>query len=204
MNPYTIIFIGPQGSGKGTQIEKLDAVVRNTDPAGRVVTIQTGRLFRGLAHKQISYTERHISETIDTGILQPHFLTVVLWGEVMADQLDPHSHLLIDGFPRTLSQAEMLEDAFQFYGRDKVTVINLTAPDEIVRARMQGRARPDDTPVAIAERLRLYHEETVPVLDFYRARASTTIVDIDATDTIEGIHKAILAGVGLNNQQEAS
>lgn len=196
MHPQTIIFVGPQGSGKGTQIEKLDAVVRAAHPADRVVTIQTGRLFRGLAHKQVSYTERHVSETIDTGALQPHFLTVVLWGEVMVSQLDPLCHLLIDGFPRTLEQAKMLEGAFQFYSRDTVTVINLTTTDEIAKKRMEGRARPDDTPVAIAERLRLYHEETVPVLDFYRARAHTTVVDVDASRTIEEIHHAILDGVG--------
>lgn len=200
MHPHTIIFIGPQGSGKGTQIEKLDAAVQRAHPAGRVVTIQTGRLFRGLAHKQVSYTERHISETLDTGVLQPHFLTVVLWGEVMVSQLDPLSHLLIDGFPRMLAQAEMLEEAFQFYKRDNVTVINLTAPDAVARSRMQSRARRDDTPAAIAERLRLYHEETLPVVSFYRARPNTTVLDIDGTGTVEAIHSAILCGIGLGSR----
>lgn len=197
MPPYTIIFIGPQGSGKGTQIERLDAAVRAADPTQRVVTLQTGRLFRGLAQKQVSYTERYVSGTIDTGILQPNFLTVVLWGEVMMSQLDPLSHLLIDGVPRTLAQAHVLDEALRFYKREKVTLINLTAPDEVAKARMQGRARPDDTPAAIAERLATYHKETIPVLDFYRLRPDTTVLDIDATASIEAIHDEIVSGIGL-------
>lgn len=204
MSPYTVIFIGPQGSGKGTQIERLDAAMRASYPAARVVTLQTGRLFRALAHKQVNYTERRVGETLDTGALQPDFLTVVLWGEVMRDQVDPQSHLLIDGVPRTLAQARVLDEALQFYKRDNVTVINLTAPDEVAKARMQGRARPDDTPAAIDERLRLYHGETVPVLDFYRVRANTTVLDIDATDTIEEIHEAILNNLGLNQSPESA
>ena len=83
MNPYTIIFIGPQGSGKGTQIEKLDTVLRTHDPSRKVIDIQTGRRFRALAAKGEGYTERHIQETLNTGILQPLFLSVVLWGDAM-------------------------------------------------------------------------------------------------------------------------
>lgn len=203
MHPYTIIFIGPQGSGKGTQIEQLDAALRRAHPEGRVVTIQTGRLFRGLAHKQVSYTERRISATIDTGMLQPDFLTAVLWGEVMASQLDPRGHLLIDGVPRTLRQAQVLDEAFRFYERGNVTVINLVAPDGVARERMQGRARPDDTPEAIEERLRAYHTETMPVLDFYRVRPNTTVLDIDGTKTIEEIHEAIRGGLGIAREDAA-
>lgn len=202
MHAYTIIFIGPQGSGKGTQLEKLDATLRAQDTSRPIVAVQTGRLFRALAQKQETYTGRHVGETLDTGILQPDFLTAVLWGEVMIKEVDPKYHprcyVLIDGFPRTVAQAEILESAFRFYQRDEVTVINFNAPDDVVRARMKSRARSDDTDTAIAERLRLYTQETLPVLDFYRARLHTNILDIDATDTIEHIHEAIVRGLELD------
>lgn len=198
MNPYTIIFIGPQGSGKGTQITKLDAALRAADPTRRVVDIQTGRRFRALAQKQENYTERHIGETLDTGILQPHFLTVVLWGDAMINHVDPECHLLIDGFPRTVEQAHVLESALSFYKRSPLHVINLDTPEEVVRTRMQERARPDDTPESIEERLRWYREETLPVVDVYRARPDTVVLDIDGTDTIEGVHAAIIRGLGLS------
>lgn len=197
MSPYTVIFIGPQGSGKGTQIEKLDAVLKERDPTRRVVDVQTGRRFRALAAKQESYTERHLSETLDTGVLQPHFLTVVLWGDAMIDQVDPDCHLLMDGFPRTVAQAEVLETALAFYQRTPLYIVYLNTPEEVVRERMKGRARPDDTDASIEERLRWYREDTLPVIDFYRKRRDTVVLDIDGTGSIEEVHTAIVAGLGL-------
>lgn len=194
--PYTIIFIGPHGSGKGTQITKLSTVMRATHPRERVVAIQTGRLFRALAQQE-SYTARHVNETLNTGIWQPDFLTTALWGEVMMRDVDPICHLLIDGFPRTRAQAEVLQGAFDFYKRKNITVVALNVSDEVVRVRMKSRARLDDTKEVIEKRLHLYNQETPVVLNFYRARPHTTMLDIDAADTIEAIHQAIVHGLGL-------
>ncbi len=203
MHPHTIIFIGPHGSGKGTQIEKLDAVMRAAYPRERVVTIQTGRLFRALAKEneteQESYTGTHLRDTLNTGIWQPDFLTTALWGNVMIAEVDPLCHLLMDGFPRTRAQAEVLAGAFDFYKRQDIIVVNLNVSDEVARVRMKSRARLDDTEVVIEKRLRLYNQETPPVIEFYRARSQTTVLDIDATQTIEGIHESILQGLGLHS-----
>ena len=198
MQPTTIIFIGPQGSGKGTQIERLYSVIAEKDPARRVVDIQTGRRFRALAAKRETYAERKIERTLDSGALQPDFLTHILWGQAMLDQLDPKSHLLIDGFPRTVHQAEALEDAFDFFERTYIHVINLDTPEEVVRGRMQDRARNDDTSDSIETRLRWYREDTLPVLDYYRVRPETTVHDIDGTDSIDDVHKQILTALNLS------
>lgn len=197
MNPKTVIFVGPQGSGKGTQIERLRAVMIEKDPARRVVDIQTGRRFRALAAKHETYAERKISETLDKGVLQPDFLTHILWGQAMLDQLDDKSHLLIDGFPRNVHQALVLENALQFFERNEVHVINLNTPEEVVRTRMHERARADDTEESIEERLRWYREETLPVLDHYRARINTYVHDIDGTDSIDGVHDQILQALNI-------
>lgn len=199
MNPYTIIFIGPQGSGKGTQIAKLDAVLRSLDPTRRVVDIQTGRRFRALAQKQENFTERHVFATLDTGQLQPLFLSVVLWGDAMLHHLDTDCHLLIDGFPRTVHEAHVVESALSFYKRNALIVINLDTPEDVVRERMRERARPDDTHASIEARLTWYREEVVPVIEFYRARPETTVLDIDGTDTIDGVHTAIVTALGLTH-----
>lgn len=194
----TVIFIGPQGSGKGTQIERLYKVMTELDPARRVVDIQTGRRFRALAAKHETFAERKINASLDTGVLQPDFLTHILWGQAMLDQLDPKSHLLIDGFPRTVPQAEVLENALDFFERDDVHIINLDTPEEIVRKRMYERARADDTEESIEERLRWYREDTLPVLDFYRVRPDTKVHDLNGTDTIDGVHTQILTALQLN------
>lgn len=197
MQPQTIIFIGPQGSGKGTQIAKLDAVLKEQDPTRRVVDIQTGRRFRALAMKGEGYTEKHVAETLDHGVLQPLFLSVVLWGDAMREHLDTDCHLLVDGFPRIVHEAEVLESALMFYERNHVTIVNLDAPEDVVRKRMEGRAREDDTPESIEARLTWYREETLPVIAYYRNRPDTKVVDIDGTASIEEVHHAILEALNL-------
>ncbi len=191
MQTHTIIFIGPQGSGKGTQIERLKVVMKERDPVRRIVDIQTGRRFRALAAKQEGYTDIHVSETLNTGILQPLFLSVVLWGDAFQNQVDEDCHILIDGFPRTVHEAHVLESAFSFYKRSPVTVIHLDTPDDIVRERMLCRAREDDTPESIEARLTWYREETLPVVSYYRTRPDTNVVDIDGTKSIDAVQQEI-------------
>jgi adenylate kinase len=197
MQPYTIIFIGPQGSGKGTQIERLKSELEKRDERRRVVDIQTGRRFRALAAKQETFAEDKISDSMNAGTLQPDFLVALLWGQAMVDQLDPKSHLLIDGFPRTVAQIPDLEDAFHFFERGAIDVVNLETPEEVVRERMQSRARADDTPESIEERLRWYREDTLPVIEYYKNRVDTRVHDIDGTQTIDQVQSAILRALNL-------
>lgn len=198
MNPKTIIFIGPQGSGKGTQIAKLDAVLKEKDSSRRVVDIQTGRRFRAMAMKGEGYTEKHVEQTINSGVLQPLFLSVFLWGDAMKEHVDEDCHLLIDGFPRVVDEAHVLESALKFYNRTPVDIINLDTPENVVRARMMDRARQDDTEESIEERLRWYREETLPVVEYYRKRAETSVHDIDGTASIDEVHQSILTALKLN------
>lgn len=198
MQKQTVIFIGPQGSGKGTQIDKLDAVLSEKDPTRNVVDIQTGRRFRAMAASGEGYTEQHIQETLNSGMLQPLFLSVSLWGDAMRTHLDADCHLLIDGFPRIVDEAKVLESALAFYERSPLSIINLDTPEEVVRKRMEGRAREDDTSESIEERLRWYREETLPVVEYYRTRPDTFVYDIDGTDTIEGVHEQIIKALGLD------
>ena len=197
MQPFTIIFIGPQGSGKGTQIDKLDAILNEKDPTRQVVDIQTGRRFRALAAQGEGYTEGHVAETLDSGVLQPLFLSVHLWGDAMRTYVDEDCHLLIDGFPRTVAEATVLESALSFYKRIPLTIINLDTPEDIVRARMVGRARKDDTSESIEARLAWYKTETMPVISYYRNRPNTNVIDINGTDTIDGVHAQISTALGL-------
>ncbi len=197
MQPYTVIFIGPQGSGKGTQISKLDAALSAKDPLRQVVDIQTGRRFRALAAQSEGYTEEHVKETLDSGVLQPLFLSVNLWGDAMRTHVDEKCHLLIDGFPRTVAEAAVLESALNFYKRKPLSIINLVTPEAVVRDRMLSRARADDTVSSIEARLTWYREETLPVIEYYKKRPDTTVYDIDGTDTIDGVQAQIVSALKL-------
>jgi adenylate kinase len=191
MAPHTVIFIGPQGSGKGTQIERLTRDFRESDPTRRVVDIQTGRRFRALAEKREGFTEKELYRTLNTGMLQPLFLSVVLWGDAFHQHVDPDCHLLIDGFPRTVNEAKVLESALTFYNRSPLTIVHLNTPEEVVCTRMKERARPDDTIESINARLTWYREETTSVLDYYTHRPDTRMIDIDGTQSIDGVHESI-------------
>lgn len=193
--PVTIIFVGPQGSGKGTQIARLSAILRERNPHRRVVDIQTGRRFRALAAKQEGYTEQRIHSTLNTGILQPLFLSVVLWGDAFLHHVDEDCHVLIDGFPRTVDEARVLESAFRFYKRSPVTVVHLDTPEEVVRERMVSRAREDDTQESIEARLSWYREETMPVVEYYKTRPDTRVIDINGTFSIDEVHEAIVKAI---------
>ena len=197
MKTYTIIFVGPQGSGKGTQIALLSDVLKANDRETRVIDIQTGRRFRALAAKEEGFTEKKVSKTLVTGALQPLFLSVVLWGDAFHHHVDTECHLLIDGVPRTVHEAEVLESALLFYERKNLLIINLETSENIVRERMIKRARKDDTTESIEERLNWYKEETAPVLDYYLKRPDTTVVDIDGTGTIEEVQAGILSHLKL-------
>jgi adenylate kinase len=199
MQPLTIIFIGPQGSGKGTQIEKLMSLLDQAEPARNVVEIQTGRGFRAMVKSQTTFAEKKVISSMQAGDLQPDFLTNILWGQEMLTQLDNESHLLIDGFPRNIDQAKVLDEALAFFERGSVSIINLDTPEEVVKERMLARGREDDSVASIEHRLQQYRKETLPVLDFYSNRSNTSLHNIEGTDTIEGVSAQILAALKLNS-----
>ncbi len=197
MQPLTLIFVGPQGSGKGTQISKIKNIITALDGDRKLVDVQTGSLFRSLTAPRQTFAQNKIADSLQAGVLQPDFLTYALWGQQMLSELDPGSHLLIDGFPRTVAQAETLAGAFDFFERKNIHVINLDTPEEVVKARMLERARDDDTLESIENRLRWYREDTLPVIAYYKNIANVTVHDIKGDDTIDGVHEQIISALKL-------
>lgn len=197
MSPQTVILIGPQGSGKGTQIEKLYARFKEIDTERRTVEIQSGGLFREFGKTEQGYTADHIRKTLDAGILQPLFLSIALWSRAFVRSLTSDCHLLIDGFPRTMEEAKVLDSALNFYRRDSLTVIFLDTPEEVVKERMRARARDDDTEESIEERLKWYRTDVLPVVEFYKKRENTKIINIDGTKTINEVFNAVCEGLGI-------
>lgn len=197
MEAHTIIFIGPQGSGKGTQIEELFSYLKREDSARDVIEVQTGRGFRTLAEGS-SYTAERVHDLLEHGKMVPDFLTECIVTNQLSETLTSDAHILMDGFPRNIEQAQFLDDVLAFYLREGLSVIHLDTPEDVVRARMRERGREDDTEVLINERLRLYHEMTEPLVAHYKARPGTNFVAVEGDKTIEEVQNAILAGLGLH------
>lgn len=193
MQTKTVIFIGPQGSGKGTQVAKVLKHLKAAD-SSPVVHLETGHGFRVMKESD-SYTGQQVRKLLEHGKMVPNFLTSSIVMSEIAEQITKDSDLVIDGFPRNLDQARVLDQMMEFYERDNLIVIHLNVPEEVVIKRMTGRGREDDTPELIAERLRLYHQNTTPLIEYYEKRPQTTFVEIDGTQSIDEVWNTIKTAI---------
>jgi adenylate kinase len=192
-----LVLLGKQGAGKGTQARRL------ADHYG-IVHLSTGDLFRQSAELGTLHG-LEAKRFMDAGQLVPDDVVVAVVEECLAPGAPLADGFVLDGFPRTLPQAEQLDRILG--SRPLDVVIDLDVPVEVVMDRLAGRRvckscqrvyhvnmpptvnwtcdtcggevvqRDDDTEAAIAMRLDLYEQETVPILDFYRDRGQLVTVD---------------------------
>ena len=170
-----ILIMGPPGSGKGTQAARI------AERRG-LAHISTGDMLRA-AMAAGSKLGSRVKDIVDRGDLVPDDLML----ELVLDRLsqpDAAEGFLLDGFPRTVAQADALVAALNG-SRVLERIILLEVPDEVLVERVLARGRTDDTEETIRHRLRVYIESTQPVLDTLEGRLDR--VDIDGVGTIEEI-----------------
>jgi adenylate kinase len=165
-----ILILGPQGSGKGTQARRIAA-------EHDVSHVATGDILRG-AIDAGTELGRRVEPILERGALVPDDLMI----ELIRERLEAEDRgFVLDGFPRTVVQAEALDAMLERIERRLDIVLLLDASDGVVTGRMLARAaeegRSDDTPEVIARRLGLYHELTEPVVEHYRAQGNLAVVD---------------------------
>jgi adenylate kinase len=183
-----LVLVGPPGSGKGTQGPVVAARLG-------VPYLSTGDLLREQVAANTELGKR-VAELIDAGELVPDDLMVV----VVADALDPEAAdggYVLDGFPRTLPQAEVIERAGSPLQPPDVAV-HIHIPDAVVHERLAGRAhaegRADDAdPEVIDRRLQVYVDETEPLLGHYRDLG--ILVTVEGDQPAEDVTAAILDAV---------
>lgn len=196
MDLQTVIFLGPQGAGKGTQVGLLHKYLEEHDPSRNLLHHDTGREFRSFMEKE-GYTTRRVRESINRGELQPDFLPIFLVARDLVENMQADTHILFDGFPRSVGQARAMDSAMDFYKREMVDVINLTLDEEKSIRRLLARGRDDDTETAIKKRLGLYRDTTLPVLDYLSDRDRYSIHKVSGEGTVEEIHHRILTKLSL-------
>ena len=185
-----LLVLGPQGSGKGTQAKRISA-------AHALPHVSTGDMFRAAI---ASGTElgRRVEPILASGDLVPDELTVALIRERLSEE-DARDGFVLDGFPRNLTQAEALDGMLAEIGRGLDAVLFFDLSDELAVERIRGRAldegRDDDTPEAIGRRLAIYHEQTEPVVERYRATGK--LVPLHAARSIEDVSTEIEAALDL-------
>jgi adenylate kinase len=169
-----LVLVGPPGAGKGTQAVRL---AERLD----VPHISTGDLFRANLTQETPLG-REAKRYMDAGDLVPDSVTVEMVRERLTHD-DAAKGFILDGFPRTISQATALSDLLTERGEDIDAVVEFQVPEEELVQRLLGRGRTDDTEDVIRRRQEVYRRETAPLLDHYRDR----LVTIDALGSVEEI-----------------
>ena len=182
-----ILVLGPQGSGKGTQAKRISGDYG-------LPHVSTGDMFRAL--DESTELGHEIKQIMDRGDLVPDEVTV----RMIRDRLghgDAAGGFVLDGFPRNLAQAEALDAMLREIGRRLDVIFFFDLDDETAMERALGRAheegRTDDTPETIARRLAIYHEQTEPVVEYYRTTGR--LVPLHAAGTVEDVYEEVEAAL---------
>jgi adenylate kinase len=176
-------LLGPPGAGKGTQAEKL------AEKLG-VPHVSTGDLFRRNISNETELGLR-AKKYLDAGDLVPATLTNALVDDRL-DDADATEGFILDGYPRSVEQAEALREMLA--KRDLVldAVVEFRVSEDELLARLKGRGRADDTEDVILNRMKVYRDETAPLLDYYRDELKT----VDAVGSLDEVFARALRALG--------
>ena len=192
-----LLFLGPQGSGKGTQAKRLAGGLD-------IPHIASGDMLRD-AMAAGTPLGLQIKPVYESGGLVSDETMIELIRERLA-QADAAEGFVLDGFPRTLAQAEALDEMLAAIHRPLEAVFFFDIGDDVATERMVRRAadeqRTDDTPDAIAKRLSLYHELTEPVVEHYRATGK--LVPLHAERSIDEVFAEIEDALQLVGDEDVA
>ncbi|UNK50959.1 adenylate kinase [Lysobacter sp. S4-A87] len=167
-----LVLLGAPGSGKGTQAARLKEHLQ-------VPHISTGDLLRaevaagsklGLEAKEVMASGNLVSDAILLGMLEDRF-----------SRPDTQGGFILDGYPRNLAQADALDKLLTRIRQPMDYAVQLDVPTDLLVERIAGRAkaegRADDSPESVRTRLKVYDDQTAPVIEFYRQHGQLTVVD---------------------------
>ena len=184
-----IILLGGPGAGKGTQATKLKEYYN-------IPHVSTGEVLRE-ARKAGTELGKKAAEYMDAGKLLPDSIILGIVGDKL-DMPEMKNGYLFDGFPRTIPQAEGLDEMLRSKNGSIDAVISIEAPDEVVIERLLKRAeiegRSDDNRETIESRLKVYYDQTEPLKQYYRDRGLLKVVD--GIGTVDEVFERIRVVLG--------
>ena len=196
-----VVLLGPPGAGKGTQAQIIAGELG-------VPAISTGDIFRANVSGQTELGKQ-VKTYLDAGDLVPDEITVAMVKDRLAEP-DAKAGFLLDGFPRSIPQAEQLRDSLGELGHALDRVLELVVDEEELVRRLSGRRmivdgqevqRDDDKPETVRHRLTVYREQTAPLSGFYDDEG--LLVRIDAIGEVEAVTARALRALGVDGDGEA-
>jgi len=177
-----LIVMGPPGAGKGTQSHRISE-------AYQLPHISTGAILRTEVKKGTELG-KEVGAIMDKGELVADDIVIQLVENRLNDQ-DCERGFILDGFPRSIAQAEALSAVLERRDQRELVVVSLSVPDEVLVARLRQRQRADDTEATIKNRIRIYHEQTAPLMAYYESKGVLKIVN--GNQTIEAVSREIIS-----------
>ena len=186
-----LVLFGPPGAGKGTQAQRLVGDLK-------IPQISTGEILRAAVKAQTPMGQQ-VAPLLAAGQLVPDALVVgIVQERLKAD--DANSGFILDGFPRTIAQAEALDAALKGMGRKIDAVVSLEVPEEVLISRVVARAaqssekRSDDNVETAKKRVATYRAETEPLKVFFGHKG--LLKAIDGTKSVDEVYSAIRKAIG--------
>ncbi len=198
--PLTFFFFGRSGAGKGTQVDKLKNYLEENDTTRKVLLVQTGELMRALIRQEDSYVSKKVEEVHQNGLLLPSFVPVWLLSNFLGDNLTGEEHLIFDGVCRQEPEAPIMAEMMEFFDRSEPHIIYINSSRQWCKDRLLDRARSDDTPKEIDNRLDWYESNVVPTLESLRTYPVFEYHSINGEQSIEEVHREILTELGLDSR----
>lgn len=193
-DPYTFIFAGRSGCGKGTQAKLLKEYLKSQDSNLALFEYSTGDGFRKFIEGD-SYSSNLARDIQNKGELQPLFLTISMWASAFRDGLKAEDNIFIDGYPRVEAEAVAVVSALKFYERKTPIIIDFKVSRESSKERMEKRGRSDDTPENIEKRLNWYDRDVVPAIEYLKKQDGYIYWEVDGERPIEPIHEDIISRI---------
>jgi adenylate kinase family enzyme len=157
-----------------------------------VFHLESGNRFRDFI-KGNYFASNLAREISESGGLQPEFLSTWVWASEIIENLRKDMHLILDGTPRRLAEAKVLESAFHFFERPRVDIIYINVSKEWSIQKLHDRGRADDIEIkSVLERMKWFESDVVPAIDYYRAHRSHVFHEINGEQSIEKVHQDII------------
>jgi adenylate kinase family enzyme len=199
MSKKAFIMVGRSGCGKGTQANLLSEYLLKSAQDDEsnipsVLYVQSGNEFRDFVQRP-NYTAKLSKIINDTGGLQPEFLAVYMWTNILIREYNGNEHLIFDGMPRKVHEAGVLHSIFDFYKLPKPQVIYINVSADWATRHLLVRGRHDDNEQDINNRLKWFDDEVLPTVDFYRKNKYYYFCVIKGEQSVEAVRKEIIAKV---------